>query len=380
TDNGENWIWHNDGLNADYVRALATSGNTIFASGNRGLYASTNNGEDWSLIKDYINVSSILIHDKKTYIGAATGVFISTDNGVSWNKGGFKENDVLCLATNGNEIFAGSGYLAQSGASTNAGVYRSTDQGATWIHLDNNSLHIIPTSLAAHDKTVITGSQANWIFHSIDNGDNWTSTDKRVGVFVLFVNDSTFFAGTWYGVYRSNDGIVWTQFTNELSKSLVHSLAAHGKTLFAGTDEGVYVSYNNADSWIPLLDGLNGIRISSLTVNDNILFAGTYGGSVWKATISFLSSAEEQIYNHTELTLTLSPNPNNGILHISLNNEDTDIPLWVEIFSMHGEKIIEYTTEQNSFTLDINALPNGMYYLLARKGNRSQRQVLSVVR
>jgi len=380
TDNGENWIWHNDGLNADYVRALATSENKVFASGNRGLYASTNNGEDWSLIKDYINVSSILIHDKKTYIGAGTGVFMSTDNGASWNKRGLNEESVHCLATNGKEIFAGAGYIGVSGASANAGVYRSTDQGTTWIHLDNNFLPVIPISLAAHEKTVVAGSESNWIIHSNDNGDNWTYTNKYAGVLVLLVNDNTFFAGTWYGVYRSNDGIVWTQFTNELSKSLVHSLTAHGKTLFAGTDEGVYVSYNNADSWIPLLDGLNGIRISSLTVNDNILFAGTFGGSVWKLDLSTLSSAEEQIYNHTELTLTLSPNPNNGILHISQHNANTDIPLSVEIFSMQGEKIIEYTTEQNSFTLDINHLSTGMYYVIARSGNYSTRQMLSLVK
>ena len=380
TDNGENWTWRNDGLNAEYVRSLATSENKIFASGNRGLFASSNNGEDWSLIKDYISVSSILIHDKKTYIGAGTGVFMSTDEGASWNKRGLNEESVHCLATNGKEIFAGAGYIGVSGASTNAGVYRSTDQDTTWIHLDNNFLPVIPISLAAHEKTVITGSESNWIIHSIDNGDNWTYTNKYAGALVLLVNDNTFFAGTWYGVYRSNDGIVWTQFTNELSKSLVHSLTAHGKTLFAGTDEGVYVSYNNGESWTPLFNGLHGIRILSLVVNDNIVYAGTSGKGIWKLDLSTLSSAEEQIHSHTGFTLSLSPNPNNGTLHIALHNPNTDSPLSVEIFSMQGEKIIERRTEQNSFTLDISHLPTGMYYLLARKGNYSSRQMLSLVK
>lgn len=381
TDNGENWTWRNEGLNIAYIQSLGAHNNTIFAADSRGLYSSTNNGEQWTLLKDNLSVNSIITLGKNLFIGAwLKGVYKSTDNGINWIESGLSGIHVRYLTSNGKDIFAGAGTIAQAGPSADHGVYRSTDTGITWEHLNNGYPPNSPTCLAAHGNTVIAGSEVNWLISSTNNGDNWSYTDIIRGVPALLVNGNIFFAATWDGVYRSDDGIVWTQFTNELSKTFVHSLCSNGKQLFAGTDLGVYVSQNNGESWTSLFNGLKDIPIVELTINDNIIFAGTRNNGIWKLDLSTLSSAEEEIKTHSELTLSLSPNPNNGTLHVSLHNAQNNTPLSIELISMQGEKIVEYITNQNSFTLDINHLANGMYYVIARSGNYSTRQMLSLVK
>ena len=62
--------------------------------------------------------------------------------------------------------------------------------------------------------------------------------------------------------------------------SLVINSAGH---IFAGTQGGVFRSTNDGDTWVNI--GLTGNEIYSLAVNitDDIIFAGTYSGRVFRS-------------------------------------------------------------------------------------------------
>ncbi len=374
TDNGMIFTKSDKGIKMQAINALLNDGQFLYAGTVSGLYRSSNNGEDWESIDNGLKSKHIkTLVNNKTMLFCAdyeSGIYKSTDKGDTWARSGLDNVTVQSVVMLDSTIFAASSY---------SNIYRSNDNGKNWILVGQS----VGKQLCNNDSTIFTANY-DGMYKSTNKGDTWKSIGfKNQKISTIYHNGQFLFAATELnGLYRSNDdGFTWETVHNGLPQKNIYCIASNDNHVFIGIEgEGVFVSKDNGMHWKQINDGLKNLETTTLAIKDNTLFAGTYGGSVWKATISFLSSAEEQIYNHTELTLTLSPNPNNGILHISLNNEDTDIPLWVEIFSMHGEKIIEYTTEQNSFTLDINALPNGMYYLLARKGNRSQRQVLSVVR
>ena len=55
--------------------------------------------------------------------------------------------------------------------------------------------------------------------------------------------------------------------------------------LFIGTDVGVFFSTDDGGTWVPYMDGLPNVVVNELVVQkqSNLIFAGTYGRSVWEA-------------------------------------------------------------------------------------------------
>jgi len=64
----------------------------------------------------------------------------------------------------------------------------------------------------------------------------------------------------------------------------INTFAFSGKNIFAGTDNGVFLSTNNGTSWIEA--GLTNDSIKSLNVNGTSIFAVTiwenYGGDLFQ--------------------------------------------------------------------------------------------------
>ena len=116
---------------------------------------------------------------------------------------------------------------------------------------------------------------------------------------VLAVEPSHFDAATAYAavdqhrvgdyapyVYRTHDyGKTWTKITNGLatgepSGSFVRVVRNDTKRkglLFAGTESGMYVSFNDGDNWQPLMGGLPNTSYRDAVIKDNDLLVSTYG-------------------------------------------------------------------------------------------------------
>ena len=99
------------------------------------------------------------------------------------------------------------------------------------------------------------------------------------------ISGNYIFAGA-NGVYLStNNGNNWT--LTSLTNKYVYSLASSGNYIFAGTDTGVYISTNYGTSWIQKNQGFNSTpEIRSLLISNNYLYAGTYGNSMWKRSLT----------------------------------------------------------------------------------------------
>ena len=140
-------VSHNIFLGTDTLGLYRGSGPTLgFQTYNTGL-APTN---------DPVSVYSVAIDPRSTlhvFAGTSSGLFVSSDGGLSWSLSntGMQSRKVLAVAIsqqNPNVMFAGtSGY----------GVFRSTDGGATWSAAGPVNLDVTALSVDSTGQNVLAG-------------------------------------------------------------------------------------------------------------------------------------------------------------------------------------------------------------------------------
>ncbi|MGA7162084.1 MAG: hypothetical protein WBZ48_13880 [Bacteroidota bacterium] len=228
---------------------------------------------------------------------------VGSNSSTSWNNV-LQGTSVSSVCLSGNNIIAG----------TRGGViFLSTDNGLSWKGVD--TLHsvgsikganfvLIPNVTVYNNGINLFAGAGNVLEGSVDvsmnNGLSWTKRDTS---FVQVVNcfasiGETVFAGTNNGVYIStNSGISWNASNAGLSFSNYDSIYGHapqvmrilaqGTALFAGTTgEGIFRSENSGASWIEVDNGLTNLDIYGLASIGPYLFAGAFQDSTGGVFIS----------------------------------------------------------------------------------------------
>ena len=146
TDNGTSWIETSNGITNTNIQALAIKNDTLFAgTKGAGVFRSIDNGTSWTsttLNNTYLN--TLLIKDQSLFAGTSTGLYLSTDNGDSWNpvNNGLADTNIMALAYIGDNIFAGS----------QSGVSLSTNGGTIWATVNSG---LADTSVSSGDDLLL---------------------------------------------------------------------------------------------------------------------------------------------------------------------------------------------------------------------------------
>jgi photosystem II stability/assembly factor-like uncharacterized protein len=162
----------------------------------------------------------------------------------------------------------------------------------------------------ANDQTVFSRSYGD-VFRSIDNGDTWEVVLAGLGseanlpggwaaidVSPAYTADRTVFATDYgLGVYKSAQrGALdtWHPITTGLTTLNVRPVKispnyADDRTVFVGTDDGVFKSTDAGTSWTRVVSDLTDLDVWALGIspdyaNDQTLFAGTKNAGVFKST------------------------------------------------------------------------------------------------
>ncbi len=227
-------------------------------------------------------VGRIASTDKNGNAGSQTSEKISTANAQS---GSSKFSISQWAQTNGppagyiRNIFAtpeGAVYAVAS-----SGLYRLTEDATTWSRI-NRSVPIDESlmPMAAHAGNLYIVSAAE-IFTSADRGETWNTLGPRPNgeaVGILITDEASpritmYLALRDEGVFRSTDsGTQWDPLHDGLTSKKISAIAAVGKTVFAGTENGLYRL--DAGIWNKLPVDTSR-AVCSVTASGNDLYVGT---------------------------------------------------------------------------------------------------------
>lgn len=288
-DGGTTWASASIGLSGLNCRAFTANGADVFAGTYyySGIYKSGNNGSTWS--KTYLpgvtpnyQVLSMTTLGSIIFTGVNNTNFVykSADNGVTWTTTATTSKPVWALGANATYLFAGT---------STDGMRRSTNNGTSWTTINSGLPTVGEKSIRA---ITVSGSKiyvgnSRGVFVSSNDGTTWTAINGGVGnpgytsIKTIAVKGDTLFAGTGSIILRSIDhGATWAFLPS--ASGLGASVILSGSTLYAGGTSGVYTSADWGETWNSLNLGFSMIpEINSLYIVNDILYAGTYGQSVW---------------------------------------------------------------------------------------------------
>lgn len=224
----------------------------------------------------------------------------------------FSQHDSNVLYTAGNHLFKsvneGQSWESISTDLTRADSSKLGPSGGP-ITKDNTSVEyyatIFTVAESPHDANVIwTGSDDGLIHVTRNGGHSWENVTPPTRIMPewIQVNDmiahpfepgGVYVAATMYKsddfapyLYKTTDyGQSWTKITDGIDPlHFTRAIQPDPKReglLYAGTESGMYISFNDGESWQPFQRNLPVVPITDLDWKDNDLVVATQGRSFW---------------------------------------------------------------------------------------------------
>jgi photosystem II stability/assembly factor-like uncharacterized protein len=164
-----------------------------------------------------------------------------------------------------------------------------------------------------------TGSDDGLIHVSRDGGKNWENvTPPEAGKWMMwncvetdpFKKGTAYFVGTKYKlddftpyIFKTEDyGKTWKKITNGIDKMhFTRALRADRKRpglLYAGTEYGMYISYDDGANWKKFQLNLPVVPITDMTIKENDLIVATQGRAFWAIDdLSLLQQKDASVLN-----------------------------------------------------------------------------------
>ena len=208
-------------------------------------------------------------------------------------------------------------------------VFRSTDEGHSWdiispdlttndvsvmteLHGGPISIQVVnPFNMGSimtlAESTIVegllwAGSDDGLVHVTKDGGENWenvTPPDLPSWTIVNTIDPSPHNPGTAYVagtrhkmddtrpyMFKTHDyGKTWTRITDGIPEDdftrVIREDPATKGLLYAGTETGMYVSFDDGDSWSPLKMNLPAVPVHDMIVKDDDLVIATHGRAIW---------------------------------------------------------------------------------------------------
>jgi len=294
-DGGQTWTSINKGLDAQFITGLAFSSNnsTLYAATwVGGMWTSTDYGVSWvqnSLSQVYLSILLMDPANPSHMLAGNPGLpWETTDGGQSWVQRTFNtQSQALAFAANSDLYESLIGWS----------VYKSTDDGNTWVE-KSNGLPTCPTtqcwinfiagdpvdpntiyvSMRSVRQDPIAGAvTTGYLYKTTDGGDNWSSihngitNDYLQSLTVDPTNQSILYLGTTNGVFKSIDGgqnwavAATSGLPAYTSVNIIAVDPLNNEVIYIGTEgQGVYRSRDGGATWSSFNYGLSSALVRSI--------------------------------------------------------------------------------------------------------------------
>jgi photosystem II stability/assembly factor-like uncharacterized protein len=229
SDNGENWQIVNSGMGLFYCFTQSPNGTIFTGTSDNGIFRSTDNGLTWNHSNTGLTILTIFTLTTTNLgtilAGSFEGnIFRSTNNGISWETINTLHNStVLSLYTTNNNIT-----YAGLNADFNNSILKSSDDGLSWeavvsfpvrgaiVDINQNSI-----------GDIFVASKYDGVYRSQDNGNSWLLISNE-GISNLRIQtmsismDGYIYIGTWRGsLFKSIHSTTNVESTNYLPKDFL---------------------------------------------------------------------------------------------------------------------------------------------------------------
>ncbi len=382
--------------NAQWVQTNCPEGDWCFAvSGTNiytgladfgGIYHSTDSGLSWTGVNTYragrTNVFAIAVNGSSLFVGTSdSGVFRSMDGGATWTSASVSlPHDsvypaVYSLVVSESILFAG----------TDSGVFRSTNNGDSWTACDSGLTNTVSRIIVVNGSSLFVG-MSHGLFLSTDNGTSWKQTGlQNTSVIAITISGSKLFASDGEFVFLSTDnGESWVR-TNS-SKLWLYTLATSGNDLFLGTAgvDDFLLSTDDGATWTSASDGLPKDQILALAVVGSNLIACTYGSAIYRRPLSDFGIAAVTPVNPLQNSLKSYPNPlsESTIITFTLP-EASEVTLTITDAAGRETPLLHSTwmdAGQHEITWDATKIPSGVYLCRLSSGGENVTERVVVLK
>ncbi len=320
----------------------------------------------------------------------------------------FSPHNPKKLYTAGNALFAseneGSSWEQISPDLTTNDKSKQKSSGGP-ITQDNTSVEYYSTIFTAaespYEKDLLwTGSDDGLVYVSRDGGKNWDNvTPAGIPKWMMwnaidtdpFKKGAAYITGTRYKsddfapyIFKTEDyGKSWKKITDGINKMhFTRVMRADKKRpglLYAGTEYGMYISFNDGDTWKPFQQNLPVVPITDLTIKENDLIIATQGRAFWVIDdLSVMQQINPSISNKSIHVFDVYPsyrmqgnpfaasfgapknagaNPPSGVVfNYYLNEVPDSAKAFVTIFDRDHKSIKTFATDakENNAKIDVN--------------------------
>jgi photosystem II stability/assembly factor-like uncharacterized protein len=330
-------------------------------------------------------------HNPKRLYAAGNHLFVTENEGQSWE-------------------------MISPDLTTNDKVKQAPSGGP--ITKDNTSVEYYCTIFTATESPLEkdllwAGSDDGLIHVSKDGGKNWEDvTPPQAGKFMMwncvetdpFKKGAAYFVGTKYKmddftpyIFKTEDyGKSWKTITEGIDKMhFTRTLRADKKRpglLYAGTEYGMYISYDDGDHWKKFQLNLPIVPITDLTIKENDLIVATQGRAFWVLDdLSIPQQKEDNIidknlhvfnvndayrmegFRNTEVRNAGMNPPNGVVFNYFLKNATDSSDITIRIFDKQHNLIKTFNkeakekTDKPSCDKGMNRFEWNMYYPPAEK-------------
>jgi len=292
-------------------------------------------------------------------------------------------------------------------------VFKTTDEGMTWTAIsgdltrsdkskqkssggpltqDNTSVEYYDTVFALAESPlekglIWAGSDDGLVHVTRDGGQHWSNvTSKEFGDWSLvsIIEASPHFAGSAYiaidrhklddfhpYLFKTADyGKTWTKITAGLpDNSYAHAIREDPKRkglLYAGTENGIYISFDDGGHWQSLKLNLPTTPIHDLTIKGDDLIVATHGRAFWalddiaplRQMNAAAESGEAHLYQPSPTlrfrgpgftlpaTIPVGANPPAGaVIYYSLKTAPKE-QITLEVLDAHGKLVRKYSSKK----------------------------------
>lgn len=271
--------------------------NTVYAGTTEGLYKTTDGGKDWTrttgpdvIINDvYVdprNPKHVLLATDRS------GVLASEDAGLGFiaSNTGFSQRQVAALLPDANR--PGTLYAGVVNDKTYGGVFVTADYGKTWKQQSEGLQGADVFLLAQSEAGTLMAGTSDGVFRW--SGSEWVAADtgflRPPPPVVVKSRKTTAHTKTTSAVHRTTTvKPVPRKLVLHAIHGRVTALTVSGKTWYAATAQGVFISTDNGEAWempgVHDADGMveNGNRYTAIAGDGSSVFVALRQGMLFSA-------------------------------------------------------------------------------------------------